>query len=57
MYRLLRLFVEKSERTHAAAPPFQPANAPLAYGLRGRGIDYKNIRIAAACHKAAIQMF
>ena len=33
LYRLLRLFFKKSERTHSAAPPFQAANAPLVCGL------------------------
>ena len=34
MYRLLRLFLmKKSERTHAAAPPFQIEPAPLGFDL------------------------
>ena len=33
MYRLLRLFLQKSERAHAAAPPFQIEPAALDYDL------------------------
>ena len=38
LYRLLRLFFKKSERTHSAAPPFQAANAPLVCGLMRWGL-------------------
>ena len=37
----------KSERTHAAAPPFQTANASLVCGLIKRGIENENIRMEA----------
>ena len=33
LYRLLRLFLQKSERTHAAAPPFQITTAALGCDL------------------------
>ena len=33
LYRLLRLFLQKSERAHAAAPPFQIEPAALDYDL------------------------
>ena len=33
LYRLLRLFFKKSERAHAAAPPFQTEPAALGFGL------------------------
>ena len=33
VYRLLRLFLQKSERAHAAAPPFQIPTASLGRDL------------------------
>ena len=33
LYRLLRLFLQKSERAHAAAPPFQTEPAALGFDL------------------------
>ena len=33
LYRLLRLFMQKSERAHAAAPPFQIEPAALGFDL------------------------
>ena len=38
---------DTSERTYAAAPPFQTANTTLVCDLRKRGIENENIRIGA----------
>ena len=56
LYRLLRLFFKKSERTHSAAPPFQAANAPLVCGLMrwGFGLVHLFRQHSSARHKRHI---
>lgn len=52
LYRLLRLFFKKSERTHSAAPPFQAANAPLVCGLMRWGFGLVHLFRQHSSHRS-----
>ena len=47
VYHLLRLFMEKSARAHAAAPPFGGRECCGVCDLRKRGVKNKTIRMEA----------
>ncbi|SCI50881.1 Uncharacterised protein [uncultured Flavonifractor sp.] len=54
MYRLLRLFLQKSERAHAAAPPFQIEPAALGFDLvLGASLEAAGIYTAVIFHVGA----
>ena len=54
LYRLLRLFLQKSERAHAAAPPFQIEPAALGFDLvLGASLEAAGIYTAVIFHVGA----